>query len=113
MPPTVISVENLSKVYRLGQIGGRALAEALNRCWHRFRGKPDPYLEIGQKDRGNRDGKLIWALHGGCPVSSAASAPASAWRPSWRLSPVDSVLCGNDPWSSVCLSREGGVEQRW
>lgn len=58
----VISVENLSKVYRLGQIGGRTLSEDLNRWWAKMRGKPNPYLKIGQEDRGNPQGEYIWAL---------------------------------------------------
>ncbi|MEW6718199.1 MAG: ABC transporter ATP-binding protein [Chloroflexota bacterium] len=59
---TVISVEHLSKQYRLGQIGGRTLTEDLNRWWARVRGKPNPYLKIGQEDRSNREGEYIWAL---------------------------------------------------
>ena len=59
---TVISVENLSKSYRLGQIGGKTLVEDLNRWWARARGKPNPYLKIGQTDHGNQDGERIWAL---------------------------------------------------
>jgi lipopolysaccharide transport system ATP-binding protein len=58
----VISVENLSKVYRLGQIGGRTLHEDLNRWWAKMRGKPNPYLKIGQEDRSDLDGEYIWAL---------------------------------------------------
>lgn len=59
---TVISVENLSKYYRLGTIGNRTLYEDLNRWWARRRGKPDPILKIGETDYGNRDGEYIWAL---------------------------------------------------
>jgi lipopolysaccharide transport system ATP-binding protein len=62
MPDTVISVENLSKAYRLGQIGTGTLSHDLNVWWARMRGKPNPLLKIGQKDRGNRDGETIWAL---------------------------------------------------
>jgi lipopolysaccharide transport system ATP-binding protein len=58
----VISVENLSKSYRLGQIGGATLTEDLNRWWARLRKQPDPYLKIGQHDHGNRRGEYIWAL---------------------------------------------------
>jgi len=58
----VIQVENLSKVYRLGQIGGRTLREDLNRWWARRLNKPDPSLKIGQEDHGNRMGEHIWAL---------------------------------------------------
>ncbi|MCU0485275.1 MAG: ABC transporter ATP-binding protein [Anaerolineales bacterium] len=59
---TVISVENLSKSYRLGQITGRTLTQDLNRWWARLREQPDPYLKIGQADRSQRAGELIWAL---------------------------------------------------
>jgi lipopolysaccharide transport system ATP-binding protein len=62
MPNTVIAIENLSKAYRLGQISGSTLTEDLNRWWARARGKPDPYLRIGQADHGNRRGEYIWAL---------------------------------------------------
>lgn len=58
----VIRVENLSKSYRLGQITGGMLSEDLNRWWARWRGLPDPYLKIGQKDHGNRHGEYVWAL---------------------------------------------------
>lgn len=57
----VISVENLSKYYRLGLIGGGTLREDLNRAWAKLRGKPDPLLKIGE-DHGNRKGGQIWAL---------------------------------------------------
>jgi lipopolysaccharide transport system ATP-binding protein len=59
---TVISVENLSKAYRLGQIGTGRLADDLRVWWAKRRGKPNPLLKIGQKDHGNRDGETIWAL---------------------------------------------------
>ncbi len=73
----VIRVENLSKAYRLGQIGSGTLREDLSRWWARLRGRPDPYLKIGQgglqpsglhpeehANRGGLDSKdeHIWAL---------------------------------------------------
>jgi hypothetical protein len=58
----VISVENLSKQYRLGTIGSGTLSHDLNRWWARLRGKPDPLLKIGQEDHSNREGQYIWAL---------------------------------------------------
>jgi lipopolysaccharide transport system ATP-binding protein len=57
-----ISVENVSKSYRLGTIGGGTLAGDLNRWWARLRGQPDPLLKVGQEDYGNRHDELIWAL---------------------------------------------------
>ena len=59
---TVISVENISKSYRLGQIGRKTLAEDLNRWWARWRGTSDPTLKVDQIDRGSRDDRRIWAL---------------------------------------------------
>jgi len=58
----VISVENLSKFYQLGQIGGGRLYQDLNRWWARRRGQPDPYLKIGQEDTSATKGEAIWAL---------------------------------------------------
>ena len=64
MTDTVIKVENLSKQYRLGQIGTGSLAHDLNRLWHRLRGNEDPYLRIGEENdrtsKGSSD--YVWAL---------------------------------------------------
>ena len=60
--PTVISIEHLSKVYRLGQIGTGTLAHDLNVWWAKKRGKPNPMLRIGETDWSHRDGEDLWAL---------------------------------------------------
>jgi len=62
MSSTVISVENLSKSYRLGQIGTGTLTNDLKVWWAKKRGLPNPLLRIGQTDHGNRDGEELWAL---------------------------------------------------
>jgi lipopolysaccharide transport system ATP-binding protein len=50
--PTVIKVENVSKIYRLGQVGTGTLSHDLKGWWARSRGKEDPYLKIGvENDR--------------------------------------------------------------
>ena len=59
---TAISIQNVSKYYRLGMIGGGTLAGDLNRWWARVRGKPDPLLKVGESDLGNQEGEFIWAL---------------------------------------------------
>lgn len=59
---TVISVEHLSKTYRLGQIGTGTLTYDMKVWWAKMRGKPNPLLRIGETDHGNRDGETIWAL---------------------------------------------------
>jgi len=58
----VISVENLSKVYHLGQIGTGTFTNDLKVWWAKTRGQPNPLLKIGEKDYGNCDGEYIWAL---------------------------------------------------
>ena len=47
MSEIVIKIENLSKIYRIGQIGRHNFHD-LNRYWARIRGKEDPYSEVGQ-----------------------------------------------------------------
>src|SRR5512136_1152164 len=63
MSNTVISVENISKAYRLGQIGSGTLTDDLKVWWAKARGKPNPLLKIGQEDHGNREGEYLWALN--------------------------------------------------
>jgi ABC-type polysaccharide/polyol phosphate transport system ATPase subunit len=59
----VIQVENLSKQYRLGSIGGATLREDLGRWWARMRGKPDPWAQIGSDNtQAHTEGAEFWAL---------------------------------------------------
>lgn len=62
MSKTVISVENLSKAYRLGQIGTGTLTNDMKVWWAKKLGKPNPMLKLGEQDYGNRDGETLWAL---------------------------------------------------
>lgn len=68
MSSPVIQVENLSKLYRLGEIGTGTLQHDINRWWHQIRGKEDPYAKIGRaNDRarqsaGNAKDNYVWAL---------------------------------------------------
>jgi lipopolysaccharide transport system ATP-binding protein len=62
MTKTIISVENISKAYRLGQIGSGTLSDDIKVWWAKARGKPNPLLKIGQEDFGNRSGEYLWAL---------------------------------------------------
>jgi homopolymeric O-antigen transport system ATP-binding protein len=59
---TVISVENLSKVYRLGAIGGGTLREDFSQWWAMVRRKPDPTLKIGREHHARHVGAEFWAL---------------------------------------------------
>lgn len=60
----VIKAENLSKQYRLGQVGTGTISHDLNRFWHKIRGKEDPYLKIGEtNDRTTKgDSDYVWSL---------------------------------------------------
>ncbi|MGI9087610.1 MAG: ABC transporter ATP-binding protein [Chthoniobacterales bacterium] len=58
----VISVENVSKSYRLGTIGGGTLKEDVNRWWARARGKSDPTLKVGEEHHARLMGKEFHAL---------------------------------------------------
>jgi lipopolysaccharide transport system ATP-binding protein len=64
MSRPVLIVENLSKQYRLGQVGTGTISHDLNRFWYRIRGKEDPYLEVGnvnvRSSAENPD--YVWAL---------------------------------------------------
>lgn len=64
MSNTVIKVENLSKQYRLGEMGTGTISHDLNRWWHQIRGKEDPYLKIGEvNDRATKGSSdYVWAL---------------------------------------------------
>lgn len=59
-----IKVENLSKQYRLGEIGTGTLSHDLNRFFAKIRGKEDPYSIIGQtNDRtATAESDYVWAL---------------------------------------------------
>jgi len=57
-----VQVENLSKEYRLGQLGGRTFREDFGRWWARRLGRPDPTAKVDEVDYGNRVGEHIWAL---------------------------------------------------
>jgi lipopolysaccharide transport system ATP-binding protein len=61
---TVIKVENISKQYRLGDVGTGALAHDVNKWWHKVRGKENPYLKIGEaNDRATKgESDYVWAL---------------------------------------------------
>ncbi len=61
---TVIKVENVSKQYRLGQLGSGTLSHDLKRWWALTRGKEDPFLKVGVKNDRTQKVKsdYAWAL---------------------------------------------------
>ncbi|HWK05474.1 MAG TPA: ABC transporter ATP-binding protein [Puia sp.] len=64
MSDTVIKVENISKLYRLGEVGTGTISHDLNRWWAKVRGKEDPFAKLGESNdrsvKGNSD--YAWAL---------------------------------------------------
>jgi lipopolysaccharide transport system ATP-binding protein len=62
MMSVVISVEGLSKAYRLGQIGTGTFTNDLRLWWAKVRGKPNPLLRVGETEHGNHAGETLWAL---------------------------------------------------
>ena len=64
MEEVVIKVENLSKQYRLGEVGTGTISHDINRWWHKVRGKEDPYLKIGESNDRTKAGKsdYVWSL---------------------------------------------------
>lgn len=64
MSKVILKVENVSKQYRLGQVGTGTISHDLNRWWAKIRGKEDPFLKIGETNdrskKGNSD--YVWAL---------------------------------------------------
>ncbi len=61
----VIEIRNLSKLYRLGEVGTGSLGNDLNRWWQtRIKGNEDPYTLIGQSNRRDEEAtsNYVWAL---------------------------------------------------
>ena len=63
-PNIAIRAENISKQYRLGEVGTGTITHDLNRAWAKLRGKENPFLKIG--DSNDRSAKAesdyVWSL---------------------------------------------------
>ena len=63
MSDIAIKIENLSKQYRLGNIGTGSLTSDLQRWWAKTRGKEDPTLQIGMENTlSEKGGDYVYAL---------------------------------------------------
>ena len=62
MDELMLRIENVSKQYRLGQIGGTTLRDELQRLGAKIRGKEDPTKRVGAKDYNK--GEKFMALNG-------------------------------------------------
>ena len=67
MSDIVIKIDNLSKIYRLGEVGTGTLSHDLNCLWRmNIRGQEDPYAKIGQENDNTtkeEKGELVEILH--------------------------------------------------
>lgn len=60
---TAIKVENLSKIYRLGEIGTGTISYDIQRWLAKVQGKEDPFLKIGEtNDRATKGGDVIYSI---------------------------------------------------
>src|SRR5437588_623492 len=60
---TMIAVEHLTKIYRLGSIGGATFQEDFARWWAKRRRKADPSLKVGLERQARQRGDRFWALN--------------------------------------------------
>ena len=59
---TVIKVENISKEYRLGEVGTGTISRDINSWWAKVRGKENPNLKVNLTDTINSNGSHHQAL---------------------------------------------------
>ncbi|MDR0791750.1 MAG: ATP-binding cassette domain-containing protein, partial [Chitinophagaceae bacterium] len=64
MSDTVIKVENLGKLYKLGEITTGTISHDLKRWWASVRGKEDPFAKVGMVNDRTAKGTddYVWAL---------------------------------------------------
>ena len=63
MQNVVIKLENVSKQYRLGNVGTGTLSHDLNRFFARLAGREDPTMKVGVSNKLDTvDGRYVWAL---------------------------------------------------
>lgn len=60
-----LEVNNISKIYRLGEVGTGTISHDINRWWHKVRGKEDPYELVTQTNDRNQQaqGDYVYALN--------------------------------------------------
>jgi hypothetical protein len=125
MSDVVIRVENISKLYRLGEVGTGSLAHDVNRWWHRVRGKEDPYLKIGEvndrtkpaKQASSKKSLTTESTEGAAGVRLAGQAGAAFPNPSTSELASDSentslIRSANAPHSSEEQSDSKALDSR-
>ena len=111
---TILSVENISKQYRLGQVGTGTISHDLNRWWSKIRGKEDPWNAIMS---GALAGGIIQARRGWPAILMSGFAGGLIGRvtrhgfgqPCWFVRG-----CGNVRKPQQCAPQAGGApHRRW
>jgi hypothetical protein len=86
----VIRVENISKLYRLGEVGTGSLAHDVNRWWRKVRGKENPYLKIGEvNDRTKPAARAVASNESRVTGEEGPGAVASYWSRVKTNPPLD------------------------
>jgi lipopolysaccharide transport system ATP-binding protein len=63
MSQAVIKIEDVGKMYRLGEVSTGTLTHDVQRAWAKLMGKPDPFSKVGiANDRTESGGDYVWAL---------------------------------------------------
>lgn len=64
MSDTVIKIENISKLYNLGNVGTGSFSDDVRRWWANARGKEDPFAKLAETNDRSTAGssKYVWAL---------------------------------------------------
>lgn len=63
MSKTIIEVNDIGKLYKLGEVGTGTISHDLHRWFAKMRGKEDPFAKVGEvNDRTKKGGDYVWAL---------------------------------------------------
>ena len=76
--PIAIKIENLSKQYRLGNVGSGTLRDDFSRFWAKIQGKEDPSLQISETNDRSKIGESNFLFNSG-------EIPVEVEPPTWTL----------------------------
>jgi lipopolysaccharide transport system ATP-binding protein len=107
----VISVENLSKIYRLGVVDRRMFLHDLETRWAKFWGRPDPHAPIiGQGDSARTDKEgHFWALNDVSFTLGAGDTLGVVGRNGAGKSTLLKILSRTTAPSSGCVKTRGTI----
>ncbi|MFT6844431.1 MAG: lipopolysaccharide transport system ATP-binding protein [Flavobacteriales bacterium] len=64
MSKYAIEINQVSKQYRLGNVGSKSFGQDMQRWWAKVKGKEDPFLKLGETNDRSKSGisDFVWAL---------------------------------------------------